>query len=60
MNDKGVIKLGGARGVLDKYDFDYKSGAKNIPRNIATWIGEQKAGKGTGFTIYNYGTGRLK
>ena len=60
INDKGVIKLGGAGGLLDKYDFDYKSGAKNIPRNIATWFGEKKAGKGTGYSIFNYGTGTIK
>jgi len=60
MNDKGVIKLGGTGGLLDKYDFDYKSGVKNIPRNIDTWIGKQRAGKGTGYDIFNYGTGTVK
>ena len=60
MNDKGVVKLGGKGGLLDIYDFDYKSGMKNIPRNIATLFGEINAGKGTGFNIYNYGTGTIK
>lgn len=60
MNDKGVIKLGGNNGLLDHYDFDYKDGIKNTPRNIATWIGKQKAGEGTGYTIFNYGTGTVK
>ena len=60
MNDKGVIKLGGAGKLLDKYNFDYKGGVTNIPRNIATWIGKQKAGKGTSYNIFNYGTGTVK
>ncbi len=60
INDKGVIKLGGEGRLLDKYDFDYKSGATNIPRNIATWFGEKTAGKGAGFSIFNYGTGTVK
>jgi RHS repeat-associated protein len=60
MNDKGVIKLGGTGGLLDIYDFDYKSGVKNIPRNIDTWIGKQRAGRGTGYDIFNYGTGTVK
>jgi len=60
IDDKGTIKLGGKNGFLDKYDFDYKEGVKNIPRNIATWIGEKVAGKGTGYTIFNYGIGKVK
>ncbi len=60
MNDKGDIKLGGTRGFIDRYDFDNKKGVKNIPRNIATWIGKQIAGKGTSYNIYNYGVGKVK
>jgi len=60
MNDKGDIKLGGTGGFLDKYNFDYKKGVTNIPRNIATWIGEQRAGKGTIYNIFTYGIGKVK
>jgi hypothetical protein len=60
INEQGDIKLGGKGGLLDIYDFDYKSGVKNIPRNIATLIGESKAGIGMGFNIFNYGTGKIK
>lgn len=60
LNDKGTVKLGGAGGLLDKYNFDYKGGVKNLPRDMATWFGEQKAGKGSGYSIFNYGTGTIK
>jgi RHS repeat-associated protein len=62
VDDKGVIKLGGNNGLLDIYDFDYKKvdGPKTLVRNIATWIGEQNAGKGVGYTIFDYGTGKVK
>jgi hypothetical protein len=60
LNNDGDIRLGGSGGLLDIYDFNYKSGIKNVPRNVATWIGEKNAGKGVEFNIYNYGTGNVK
>lgn len=53
----GTVKLGGAGGLLDKYDFDYQKGRTG--RNIATWLGKTVAGSGTGYNIFNYGTGLL-
>jgi RHS repeat-associated protein len=60
LNNDGDVRLGFPNGLLDVYDFDYKSGIKNMPRNIATWIGHQKAGRGIGFNIYTYGTSNIK
>ena len=60
LNTDGNVKLGGTGGLLDIYDFDYKAGIRNIPRNLATWIGQQKAGNGTSYNIFNYGTGKVK
>lgn len=57
LNTNGQVRLGSG-GLLDKYDFDYQKG--RTLRNIATWIGEKNAGKGTPFLIYNYGTGQVK
>jgi RHS repeat-associated protein len=56
-NSNGQVTLGSG-GLLDKYDFDYQKG--RTLRNIATWIGEKNAGKGTSFLIYTYGTGQVK
>lgn len=58
LDANGIIKLGGAGGLLDKYDFDYQKGRTG--RNAATWLGKQVAGEGTGYNIFNYGTGILK
>ena len=58
MNAEGVIKLGGANNFLDTYDFDYQKGRTG--RNIATFLGKLKAGEGTPFNIYDYGTGKVK
>jgi hypothetical protein len=54
------IMHGGIGGFLDRYDFDNKKGVENIPRNIATWIGKQIAGRGTSYNIFNYGIGKVK
>jgi hypothetical protein len=54
------IKLGETGGFLDIYDFDIKKGVEHIPRNIATWIGKQIAGKGTSYNIFYYGIGKVK
>lgn len=56
--DANSVKLGGTKGLLDRYDFDYQKG--RLGRNIATRIGENIAGKGTPYNIFNYGVGSFK
>lgn len=55
--DASSVKLGGKDGLLDRYDFDYQDGRTG--RNLATWLGKQVAGEGTGYPIFNYGIGIL-
>jgi RHS repeat-associated protein len=60
LNTHGAVKLGGANGLLDVYDFDINWNDGRLMRNIGTAIGEINAGKGTGYNIYNYGTGSVR
>jgi hypothetical protein len=56
--DASSVKLGGANGLLDTYNFDMQQG--RTARNAATWIGKQLAGVGTDYNIFNYGKGFLR
>jgi len=58
LNHSGSVKLGGKNNLLDVYNFDQQSGRPF--RNIATWIGQEYAGQGTTYKIYNYGMGKIK
>jgi hypothetical protein len=62
------LENGRAKGNYDDYDFDIKpytnktkvSPAELIVRNLATQIGNWKAGNGTGFRIFFNGTASIK
>ena len=58
ISNDGSVRLGNKNGVLDVYNFDMQNG-RNL-RNIATKLGSIVAGKGTPFTIYHYGQGKIK
>ena len=61
LDKHGTVRLGSDSGFLDEYNFEMKpwNSPKRILRNLGTLGGRALAGEGTGYNIYNFGTGTV-